>query len=324
MPLATDKLNAVKIVVSHASCADGLASAIFCKNALPHVEVRFIQYDTPEHLELEPEPGMLFCDFSPHPSRYKEFIEAGALILDHHKTAQPIVEAFGENGVFGDELFQPGVCGAVLAFHEVWLPLQDNRYECSLARELAYLTGIRDTWQRQSPDWKKACILSETLRFFPEEGWLTIAGSKPIFSREFCDWWDYRRAVGQILVERLERDVEKAVEGAHRFTTPFGTRVVLFPGARYSSDAAEALHDEADLVVGFEYIGVDSNELATLSFSTRSHTDFNCGQFCKSKGGGGHTQAAGFAVKFEPGKTFYDPYSEFQRLLSEYEQALKG
>ena len=319
--LDKQKLQSVKTIVVHANCSDGLASAIFCLNVLPKAKVLFLQYSTVEHDGLEPEPGMLFCDITPHPSKYQEFVKAGALVLDHHKTARPIVKAFGDNGVFGDEDKEPGISGAVLAYREVWCQLRGTFHngEAEFAGETAHLVGTRDTWQRTSPEWEKSCILSGTLRFYPESFWLEVARKdQDLFSPSHMNWWNDLKRTGEIYIDKMKDAVEKAVEKSYHFTTSQGTRVVIFSGVSSSSDAAEMLQENADLVVGFDYVGMEEG-LAVLVFSLRSHTNFDCGKFCKSLGGGGHTKAAGFSVKFDPSKGQRDPYTTFREILSNYE-----
>lgn len=316
MPLPIEKLLAVKTVITHKSCADGVASAIFLHDALPGAEIRFVQYGTDERLNLKPEPNMLFCDFSPHPKNYRPFIEAGAIILDHHAGEKSMVAEFGDNGVFGDEKDDPYACGALLAFREVWLPLQRGKEgtRVEFAKKIAQLASIRDTWKSKDPLWAEGCSVAETLRFFPEASWII---ENP-FGSEHTKWWDERLGLGDMLFKRSMSAVHKALEMAHRFTTPKGTRVVLFSGVRLSSDAAEVVEDTADFVVGFDYMGIE-NGVATLVFSTRSHTGYDCLAFCKANGGGGHTAAAGCSIKFDPKAAALDPYTTFERMLRDYE-----
>lgn len=318
MTLPIDKLKSVKTIVAHANCADGIMSAVFLHDVLPDAQIHFVQYGTPELAALQPSEGMLFCDFSPPPDRYEDFIEAGTIILDHHKSAQHIVEAAKELGRFGDEEKDPGVCGAYLAYREVWkvLTTADDNDERWQAKNLAHLSGVRDTWQRQSPDWEDACALAEVIRFYPTASWMER--SEP-FSRANFNWWAERRVLGKLLIEKTQKSVSEAVAKAYRFTSNAGTRVALFPGIKLSSDAADHVGDEADIVVGFDYVGIEE-ELGTLVFSTRSRGDFNVAALCKANGGGGHTKAAGFGLKFHPFRDYgKNPYLTFREILDAYE-----
>ncbi len=301
-------------------------SAILLLDALPAARVQFCGYGLAQE-QLEVRPNMLFCDFSPHADTYQRFVDAGAIILDHHKSAQKIVQAFGARGVFGDEKDDPGVSGAVLAYRHVWLPLKEQQWSRSTdarsplrvderlrAERLSRLIGIRDTWQTHDPDWLKACELSETLRFFGQDNWMVL---EP-FAADRAEWWRARVAVGTRLVERHGEKLKKIVAGAHRFTTDAGTRVLMFPGVSFSSDACELVHDQVDLVVGFDFVPLEGG-LAPLIFSTRAHNGFDCARFCKAQGGGGHSNAAGFSVRFDPTVGIQDPYSVLGARLKAFE-----
>jgi hypothetical protein len=336
MPLPIDKLRAVKKIIVHKSCADGMASAVILHDVLPDAEIRFILYNTPEHTAMEPEEGLLICNFSPPGVNRSEAMDleakaeiereigeryaaAGTMLLDHHRQAKDIVMGFGDMGVFADEIERPGIAGANLAYEEVWIPLCGERdsYEQHNVETIARLSGIRDTWRRNDPEWKPACYLAEAFRFFPAESWIDKSDT---FSQIHQSWWAERRIMGKTLFERTEKAVKRAIENSWRFTTPLGTRVVMFSGTRLSSDAAELLHEDADFVVGFDYMGVTDNQTASLVYSTRSHTGYDCGAFCKAHGGGGHTPAAGFTLKFNPLlEEGANPFITFRGLLEAYE-----
>jgi len=320
MSISLEKLRAVKTIITHENCADGVVSAMFLHEALPEAEIKFVQYGNGQ-LEIKPVPNMLFCDFSPHPDKVQEFVDVGAIVLDHHKTSKDVVAAFGEDGVFGDEIKNPGVCGATLAFREVWSPIFSSRalFYTELATEVAELTGIRDTWLNNNAKWEKACALAEIVRpttsVFSAESWLNLQNPFDVKNQQ---WWNERIEIGQHLIRKTNQSVLKSLSKAHRFTSSKGTKVVLFSGIKLSSDAAESDGGAADLVVGFDYVGVE-NGSATLVFSTRSKNDFDCSEFCKKFGGGGHTKAAGFSIQFSTVDISQDPYSLFRTYLEKYE-----
>jgi hypothetical protein len=131
-------LKNVRKLIVHGPCADGRASALILRDALPEREILHVQYSTPEHKALVPEPGVLFCDFSPWVERVEgqmtaagrelaqRWVDAGAIVLDHHTGTADLVAMFGERGVFADVKTGPGVSGAMLAFREVWQPLEER------------------------------------------------------------------------------------------------------------------------------------------------------------------------------------------------------
>lgn len=317
-----EKLRAVRVIVTHKNCPDGLASAVLLHDALPDAEIVFLQYGTPEYLNLEPRPGMLFCDIAPYADGCPEvFRQMGAIVLDHHKGARDLVESFGADGVFADEATEPGVSGAALAFREVWHPLNLVSH-ASIAHRLAALAGIRDTWQTGSPSWQTACEQAEVLHFWGAERLLAVKG--PFRSGSgFLNLFD----LGPILLEKKLTAAREALERALRATTAKGTRVILFEGKHLTSDAAEACTAlaqaggrDADLVVGFGYEVREGRP--RLIVSTRSHTNFDCLAFAKANGGGGHTRAAGFVLEGPEGSgPQLSPYTEIVRAIVAFESA---
>lgn len=308
-----DVLRAVRTIVTHANCADGTATALILHHALPDAEVVVLAHGSPELASFPAAPGQLWCDIAPPAARVAEFVEAGAIVLDHHKTARPVVEAFGERGVFADEEREPGVSGAVLAFREVWRHIeQDYVREITHANavaveRLATLAGVRDTWQRDDSRWPEACAQAEALRFWPWEHWARLEPYS----------WPGLLKIGTVLLERKALDVDRAIRSARRFNVEI-LRVVCFQGVNETSDAAEKLGDEADLVVGFVYdwpAGQSAPETARVQFSLRSRGSFDCASFARMYGGGGHSRAAGFHC--HGGNTgVMNPFFLIERLLS--------
>lgn len=329
--ISIDKLKNVKRLVTHANCPDGVASALIVKDALPDVEVLFVAHGTKEHRELRPDVPTLFCDFTPWSepktdAQWLMWIEAGALVLDHHPTQRDLTMAFvkARLGVYGEN--DKNECGAWLAFEHVWKPLKCRKMLTSSdpnsgnyepVQVFAELAGVRDTWKKDDPRWQAACEQAENLMFWPFE------------MLSFEDALDEERfGFGKVLFEKKLEHARKAIGEAHVFTTERGTRVLMFQGVTPTSDAAEILEkeeggdasfleDRVHIVAGFHY-KVDAGKLK-LQFSTRSHTGYDVGAFCKSRGGGGHRAAAGFttdvSVEYGP-----NPYWMFKLLLEEWEE----
>lgn len=292
----TTKLFNVRTIVTHDGCPDGVASAMILKVAMPDAKVVFARYGSAELAALPATEGMLFCDFSPPADRVQEFVDVGAIVLDHHKTARAVVEAFGENGVFGDEATEPGVCGAVLAYRVaiVGAGVRDDAIE-----DFATLAGIRDTWQRQDPRWIEACAQAEALRFWPRE---YLVGLTPFR-------WAERMAIGGTLLQKKAEQVEEKIREAYRCEIA-GQRVVMFDGSVETSDAMEALKAGTDLVVGFRYLCDGGRQRLNLSCRSRG---LDVSAFAKRHGGGGHTQAAGCTLDVLPGDA--NPYERVRELI---------
>lgn len=310
--LPFDKLTSLKKLVTHANCPDGTASALIIRHVLPDIEVKFVTYGTAEHEQLPAEPNTLFCDFAPPQNRIEEFVKAGTMVLDHHGTAKDLVERFGEHGVFADEKEEPGVSGAVLAYQHVWKPLAYQgaqrpsnhpvegyrRFEVELFAKVA---GVRDTWQKKDDLWVSSCRQAEILRFYPVD---MLLGD-----RQFFDHIPQYEEVGQVLMLRQKNECVAAIRDAYRFmTSKVETRVVVVPTTN-TSDVADMIGDEADLVIGFRY--ACEGETQKIHVSTRSRGTFDCGKFCKRFGGGGHKNAAGCTFMI------YDVSSQPYRFLEE-------
>jgi len=313
-----ERLRAIKHIIAHDNCADGVASAMILKDVLPNADVRFIQYGTEEQLKLPAVEGMIFGDFSPHISRVKEFLDVGAVVLDHHGgPAESVTKMFIEQGLgaFASEATDPGKSGALLAYDNVWLPMSkevlkdrdpvSSLHHLEVVRTLAVQAGVYDTWQTKNSLWLIACEQKEALHFWP---WDKIEVTP------YNLWQSELLSTGPILFQRNLKHVKKCIKGSHTFTTSKGLRVMFFEGTKPSSDAAELVED-IDLVIGTAFY-VDAGE-PKMIFSTRSHTGFNCRALALAHGGSGHTRAAGFAWPLNVGDP--NPYSLIETILERYE-----
>jgi hypothetical protein len=312
-----DLLLKVKRVIVHGNCPDGMASAMFLYNALG-IEPEFLIHGRDEYINLEAEPGMLFCDITPPALRYQEFIDAGAIVLDHHKKAESIVKAFGERGVFADEEQDPGVSGAVLAFREVWKPLVSDTktpYQLSNAESIAKLIGIADTWQDKSPLWDDAGHLVAAVMFYPWEYWRRHVGNSD------CLWaFDKEIMIGQMIFTDRLTQAEKCAKEAYKFEHA-GYNVAVFNDlAKLSSDVAQVLRGQGyNVIAGFKYSKQNDNSpMPIICFSLRSDGKISVSDFACTfdEGGGGHTLAAGFSMEMDERDT--NPFVAFKNLFKDY------
>ncbi len=308
-PALLDTIRQTRVIVSHENCADGTVSAMLLKDALPNAKVVFVQHGTDALRDLRAEPHMLFCDIVPPAARVEEFVAAGAVVLDHHKTAKATVEAFGPNGIFADEAAEPGVSGAVLAYR-VWSALTTGSPAFrEWVEKFATLTGIRDTWQNKHESWAAAIEQAQVMFMLPQTAWMQNSLADLATS-----WTERYGWLGPVLVDRQAKGVQRSIKGGKRAESSKGTRAIIFNSLSNTSDAAEVLGREVDVIVGFSYEVENGTE--KLIYSLRSHADFNCATFCKAHGGGGHTAAAGFSIT-DDGSA--GPYQTFMRLLDAYE-----
>ena len=120
--MKTDILKSVNRIIVHGNCPDGMASAILLYDAI-NIEPEFHVHNTKAFKNLKITPNTLFCDICPPANLVDKFVAAGGIVLDHHKDKEAVVAKFGDRGVFADEINEPGVSGASLAYREVWQPL---------------------------------------------------------------------------------------------------------------------------------------------------------------------------------------------------------
>jgi len=323
-----EKLKQVTHVYTHAHCPDGMASAMILKDAFRMLgtspQIEFLVHGTPEHRLAGWGDGMfaLFCDIAPHPEAVEGRMvgqfsgplrEMPGIVLDHHVGARDIVEAFGENGVYADAEKEPGVSGAVLAFREVWHPINMETHTTQLGQEkvqdFALSVGARDTWQTKDPRFMHGQYISKMLMSKPASHWLGVPFSSE--SNRKGGWYyltDEEIACGRALFESHEHAVAQAVEQCVHYTVE-GHGLFVFQeqacGFRLCSDVAEAIRGDQKLplapargrvVAGFSYVVDKPGGEPKLVYSLRGLNGFDVCALAKTNGGGGHKAAAGFSV----------------------------
>lgn len=315
--LDLNEISNVTEVITHAFCADGIASGMIAKDVLPNAEIRFMSHQTAALHKLPARPGQLFVDFVPPRERAQEFVDAGAIVLDHHRGSEDIVRMFGDRGIFADEEKEPGVSGALLAFRHVWKPLAEVGMKTIIRQQLiedfATLAGIRDTWQMESPLWMAARNQTDVLHFFAQEEWIeTLFG--PVFHE--------RMRLGPRLTEKFDERVKGSLKEAYWFDT-HGLRFVIITGVSTTSDAMNLVRDKADVVIGFLYRleapfihGSGDGAGPKLQLSIRSRGKFNCQAFATVHGGTGHERSAG--CKLSVGHYAANPYAHIMAVVENH------
>ncbi len=285
-------LKEINRIVVHGNCPDGLASAIILHDVIPNAVVEFVIHNTGPYNNLSATKGMIFCDIVPPPDRVDEFVAVDAVVLDHHISAKDIVEKFGKRGVYADEVAEPGVSGAVLAFREVWQPLQHRSHSSEdIVGYFATLAGIVDTWQDQDELWDEANYQSAALMFYSPDQWL----SRDSVSSFMTDS-DFR--LGKNIHERRLKKAKKIAKNCHRFSYRGYNLAVFNDADKLTSDAANFLYREGvNIVAGFYFVELDeSTNFPKIVFSLRSDGTVDVSELARwiTPKGGGHSQAAGF------------------------------
>jgi oligoribonuclease NrnB/cAMP/cGMP phosphodiesterase (DHH superfamily) len=275
------------------------------KDVLHDVEVFFAHHASEDYLNLVAEPGLMFCDISPPPGRHQEFLDVGSIVLDHHIKTRAVVKEFETHGlgVYGES--DNGESGATLAFQHVWSRLQYNaKTVYDDVSKLARLAGIRDTWQKDSPEWIDALVQTEALAFYGPERFLSSKHGARISASEL--------ELGALMRAQFQKIVDRTVNEAF-VTTWENKKIALIPGHRTISDAAEALREKGVAITISFYYGVE-NGIPHMSMSARSDGSFDCNKFAGYYGGGGHKQAAG-GIRIPVTKGLSNPYYTFEDML---------
>lgn len=309
-----ERISKTTHIISHDSCADGTASALILRDALPNAKVSLVQYGTEAYRALVPQEGQqyLFCDMTPSPEAADAFRKAGAVVLDHHYSTRDLVRSFGQFGVYADEKEDPGISGAMLAYETVWRPMaraSKSEDVQEFVRDFAELSGIYDTWQRQDERWKPAQELVRILHFQSPMSWVNMG-----LSRVAEEWRGKYAWMGPILNDKAEKSAARTFKGAERITTGSGMRIIVanIIGGGVNS-IVELAGQGADLVVGFGYEMQSSKR--SMVCSLRSHTGYDCSALARRYGGGGHKAASGFSVAAKG----VDPYTRIRELVEQHE-----
>lgn len=301
--LPIEALKSRRSIFTHRACADGSAAAMIAKAALPHCEVRAFAYDDPEYRNLPVTPGALWLDIAPWapPTSRKPtpdellarrvamlpWVDAGAMVCDHHASARDLVAAFGDLGVFGENTSSES--GAWLAFREVFV--RRGNYSDDFHR-VAHLSAVYDTWRVDSPDWRPACHLAALLQTVPLS-WCLGAPAYVVLQRA--------DDLGTHLHADMADRAAKVAKGAVRDRIG-GRNVAIVP----TTEVNLLSIPEADIIAGFRY----QPGSPRVKWSLRS-SKVDVGAIAERNGGGGHKAAAGFHLA-DDGRS---PYAQIADLL---------
>ena len=288
------RLPDIKTIVSHASCPDGTAAAIVLRSVYYPSNVRLIQYG-PQRDLLDPEPGMLFVDMTPHEAKVQAFVDAGAYVIDHHRTQRGIVEAFGERGWYSET-----ACGTEMAVAHMGSFRVHSETDRALIRRFALLAGVRDLWKVEHEHWELALIQGEALRFYPESWW--FGDPSPDGGEGFFPHPPYlleqEAQVGIVTRSKVRQEVKKLVDDrAFALHERCGVRVATLAAPSNSvSEAANAIleADLADVVVALFLVQEGAETRLVRSYRSKKG-GVDVGEICKLAGGGGHRSAAGYS-----------------------------
>lgn len=291
-------------IVTHANCVDGYLSALVLLECYPEARVIFHQYGGADPALPEENEEMIFCDVSPPKHLAEAFFAAGAVLLDHHRSAVPVFEAKGARGAYSA---MPGVSGAVLAFEYgrafPWRLADSRRGE---VEDIASLVGIYDTWDVSSRRFEEATAAHAALDLVMRDTTYPLQGATRALAKILDDWRTVLLPMGRMLVRQSAARAAKAASRAILRETEIGNRKTSV-GLLVDSLTTAELNLAARLVQAELVLSAKFGEpLADFMFEEDVHcslragaiaSEVDCGALAAVLGGGGHKGAAGFAIR---------------------------
>ncbi|MGZ8927520.1 MAG: DHH family phosphoesterase [Methylobacter sp.] len=269
------------LVIYHADCLDGLGAAwsAFCKlgNQVRYIPARYGDAIP----DFEPGAILYILDYSYLPQQLVDAsAKAGQIILiDHHMTAMEQCDAFFKVQPTPENLsinFDMSRSGCVLAWQYFFHDLKPPKI-------LLHIED-RDLWHFKLDGTREiTTALYERMPItFAEIGGLDLA--------ELL-------AVGRIQVEQFAGMVKRLAKSAHSATVAGQVGLAVNAPSFFSSDLGHVLAEKSGTFgMTYQYDGRKQQ----WTFSLRSIGDYDVGHLALGFGGGGHKNAAGFALDSNP------------------------
>ncbi len=269
------------LVIYHADCLDGLGAAwsAFCKlgNQCRYIPAHYGD-DIPD---FEPGAILYILDFSYSPSLLVDASTKACriILIDHHITAMEQCDDFFKAQPLPENLsinFDMSRSGCILAWQHFFHDLKPPKI-------LLHIED-RDLWRFKLDGTREiTTALHEKMPInFAEIGALDLAELLPI---------------GRIQVECIAGMVKRLAKSAHRISVAGRIGLAVNAPSLFSSDLGQVLAEKSGTFgMTYQYDG----RKRQWTFSLRSIGDYDVGHLALSFGGGGHKNAAGFALHNNP------------------------
>jgi hypothetical protein len=281
-------INHIDTVYYHGSCPDGIIAREILK--LTNKPMKYIPYYFSEFKEIP--KNSLFIDCSPKSYQVETALQNNCLIAEHHISfdAQYWDQYYHNQIFFGENHLVES--GAELA---LWiLGVYDPTFHDERVVELVRHIAISDTWQSTNPDFAYARMVAGYIAFFGND---FAEDVRTIMDKEATI-----RSFGKVQDRNQERFAKTAIKKKQNGFN------IAFINETNMSNAAEILRNEGqDVIVGFKMLFDLQTQSNLILYSLRSNDKFDCSEFCKLNGGGGHKAAAGFSITYST----QDPISAF-------------
>src|SRR6266699_890174 len=309
------------LVIFHKSCPDGWCAAFIAHQRFPEAKLLAQDHGLEPPYEEVTDKDVLVVDFSWR-TREQNLkmaqLAKSFRILDHHKTAQAILEGldfatFDMNrsgaGLAWDYLFGKDSPRAQDAANQSVVDMYKYNLIMKEMRRPWFVDYVedRDLWNKKLPHTDEANAYIMTLPF-EIEAWEELARTSLETAIS-----NGRGALAH--VEHYVREGRKQAQlGILVFTPGRKPEEPGDPGKIYHvkivnalymniSELAGALAQEPGIGIG---IGYFERGDGVMQFSLRSRSDVDVSAIASSLGGGGHKNAAGFQLPLTQGRAFVD------------------
>jgi nanoRNase/pAp phosphatase (c-di-AMP/oligoRNAs hydrolase) len=294
-------ITKINQVFYHDSCPDGSASALICAFAAylsDHKnDINFfpIQYGSDSINRLVPQHNQLFVDITPPADRWLEWKSFNPAVLDHHESARKITEGLG--GVYRNN---EAHSGAMLAFEQFLEPLiRDDKEVLYDWEKVATLSMVRDTWKESHELWDDAQSLAHGFSVHETGDLINEIFSSPN-ARDAINVVKSVKRIGNSIYEKVLRKAYVIGKNSVINTIDVnGVKINVSFANNTEKITSEAGHSMikfgSDLAV--LYFNMAEGGVTKTVVSLRSNGKVSCSKLAEAFGGGGHENAAGFAIK---------------------------
>jgi uncharacterized protein len=269
----------IDLVIYHAHCPDGWASAYIAKRKYPSAKLWGASYGTPIPIEQVKDKHVLMCDFSFKRNVLLELKTAAAsmVVLDHHKTSEADLKGLDFC------TFDMNRSGAGLTW--------DTLFPNDARPWWVDYVEARDLWKLDSMPYVKevnAYIMAtpQTL-----EAWHKLTNQS----------MGEALVAGQAILMHINHYIEKVVNHT-QLGTLFGYKTAVINAAY--PNISDVLNEVCkDYEIGLGWFETSTHN---MQFSLRSVGDLDVSVIAKKFGGGGHKNAAGFQLSITDGRCLVD------------------
>jgi oligoribonuclease NrnB/cAMP/cGMP phosphodiesterase (DHH superfamily) len=292
-----NNILSTKRLYFHTGCPDGIIARNFMhhmlSDGLNHFD-RAEYYPFSPGNKLEVTENCLFVDCAPIEEQYEDFLQANAVILDHHITNKPknfecLSLRYPDQTIFGEN--SNNESGTMLAFLVTDTYMKSRGFiswNSAQMKHVASMIAMGDCWDSSNPLFERARYVGQYVAMHGNE-YADLPGQ--IFLNAADEY-------GKLRKKQIERHAERVI------FRPYKKLKIAFMNSHDGmSDVSEILRntENVDIIVGWviQKIKVDGVLKEVTSFSLRSNNSFDCSKFAKycNSRGGGHPKAAGFMIE---------------------------